>query len=80
MHRNLDRRVEALIRLTDPRHVDDLRSLLDRGGSDRYAHWGLGGDGRWIRRHLTAEGEPLEDLQTAFIEMHSKRRRKARRR
>ena len=29
MHRNLDRRVEALARLTDPRHVEDLRSLLD---------------------------------------------------
>lgn len=80
MHRNLDRRVEALVRITDPRHVDDLRSLLDRGASDRYASWRLGGDGRWTRHHLDEHGAPLEDLQTALVEMHAKRRRKARRR
>ncbi|WP_404352258.1 RNA degradosome polyphosphate kinase [Phycicoccus jejuensis] len=80
MHRNLDRRVEALVRLTDPRHVQDLRSLMERGASQRYSHWALGPDGRWTRRHLDDEGQPLEDLQTALVEMHAKRRRKARRR
>ncbi|MGL5867004.1 MAG: RNA degradosome polyphosphate kinase [Dermatophilaceae bacterium] len=80
MHRNLDRRVEALVRLTDPRHVEDLRSLLARGMDDQYAHWRLGPDGRWTRAHLNHDGTVLEDLQTALIEMHAKRRRKARRR
>ncbi len=80
MHRNLDRRVEALTRLTDERHVDDLRLLMERGMSDRYSHWSLAGDGRWTRRHLDDEGQPLEDLQSALVEMHAKRRRKARRR
>ncbi|MGL5852494.1 MAG: RNA degradosome polyphosphate kinase, partial [Phycicoccus sp.] len=80
MHRNLDRRVEALVRLTDPRHVDDLRSLLARGMDDQYAHWWLGPDGRWTREHLADDGTPLADLQSALIEMHAKRRRKARRR
>ncbi|MBR7741894.1 RNA degradosome polyphosphate kinase [Phycicoccus sp. BSK3Z-2] len=80
MHRNLDRRVEALVQITEERHLDDLRSLLERGASQEYAHWWLGGDGRWTRSHLDDEGEPLPDLQTALVAMHAKRRRKARRR
>ncbi len=80
MHRNLDRRVEALVRLSDPRHIADLQSLIARGMSDEYTHWRLGSDGRWMRHHLDDDGQPLADLQTALIEMHAKRRRKARRR
>jgi polyphosphate kinase len=80
MHRNLDRRVEALVRITDPRHVADLQSLMARGMSDAYAHWELGADGRWTRVNTDVDGAPLADLQTALIEMHAKRRRKARRR
>ncbi|GAB3442313.1 RNA degradosome polyphosphate kinase [Phycicoccus ginsengisoli] len=80
MHRNLDRRVEALVRITDQRHVDDLRWLLARGMSDEYAHWRLGSDGRWTRVNTAPDGEPLQDLQAALIEQHAKRRRKARRR
>ena len=80
MHRNLDRRVEALVRLVDPRHLADLESLMERGMSDEYSHWKLGGDGRWMRHHLDGDGAPRPDLQAALIEMHSRRRRKARRR
>ncbi|MFW5473716.1 RNA degradosome polyphosphate kinase [Knoellia sp. CPCC 206450] len=80
MHRNLDRRVECLVRLADRRHLDDLRSLIAQGMSGKFSHWSLGADGRWSRRHLDADGEPLPDIQAALIEMHAKRRRKARRR
>ena len=80
MHRNLDRRVEALVRITDPRHLEELCSLVTRGMSGEYSHWELTGDGRWIRRTTDAEGGQLPDLHSALIEMHSKRRRKARRR
>ncbi|HEV7195642.1 MAG TPA: RNA degradosome polyphosphate kinase, partial [Pedococcus sp.] len=80
MHRNLDRRVEALLRIVEPRHLADLQSLLARGMSGEYAHWRLGSDGRWTRAHLDAEGQPLADLQATLIEVHGKRRRKARRR
>jgi polyphosphate kinase len=80
MHRNLDRRVEALVRITDPRHVEELCTLLARGMSGDYTHWELADDGRWIRHTTDSEGAPLPDLQTALVEMHSKRRRKARRR
>lgn len=80
MHRNLDRRVEALVRLADPRHIADLQALMARGMSDEYSHWSLGSDGRWTRSHVDDDGAPLTDLQAALIEMHAKRRRKARRR
>ena len=80
MHRNLDRRVEALVRLTDPRHVADVENLMALGAGDDYAHWRLGPDGRWTRMATTDDGEPLGDLQAALIAMHEKRRRKARRR
>ncbi|WP_270886858.1 RNA degradosome polyphosphate kinase [Pedococcus sp. 5OH_020] len=80
MHRNLDRRVEALVRLADPRHIADLQALLARGMSADFAHWRLGSDGRWTRVSLDAEGQPLADLQSALIDLHTKRRRKARRR
>lgn len=80
MHRNLDRRVEALLRIADPRHVADLAALLARGMSGDFAHWRLGGDGRWTRVSATPDGEPLPDLQSTLIEMYGKRRRKARRR
>jgi polyphosphate kinase len=80
MHRNLDRRVEALVRLSEPRHVADLQSLLARGMNQEYAHWRLGSDGRWTRTSVDDEGAPLPDLQSALIDMHAKRRRKARRR
>lgn len=80
MHRNLDRRVEALVRLTDPGHIAELHALLGRGTSSHYARWELSGDGRWTRHHRGPDGEPLIDIQTALIEQHLKRRRKARRR
>jgi polyphosphate kinase len=80
MHRNLDRRVEALVRLTDPGHLEELRQLVDLAFAGSTARWDLGPDGRWVRHHLTEEGEPLVDLQQGLIELHDKRRRKARRR
>jgi polyphosphate kinase len=80
MHRNLDRRVEALASLADPRHVEDMRALLERGMSGRYSHWELQPDGRWVRHHQGEDGAQLEDLQASLIEMHARRRRRARRR
>ncbi|WP_353951310.1 RNA degradosome polyphosphate kinase [Knoellia sp. S7-12] len=80
MHRNLDRRVECLVRLSDPRHLHDLTSLMGKGMSGDYSHWSLGSDGRWSRHHIGDDGEALADVQAMLIEMHAKRRRKARRR
>jgi polyphosphate kinase len=79
MHRNLDRRVEALVRLTDLRHISDMKSLMDLGMSDALTSWHLDGDGRWTRHCVDGDGEPLLELQSTLIENNAKRRRKARR-
>ena len=80
MHRNLDRRVEALVRITDPTHLADIESLLRLGADPGSSRWELSGDGRWTRHHRAADGEPFVDVQSAMIEIHARRRRKARRR
>ena len=55
MHRNLDRRVEALVRIVRPEHLDELRGLLDQATSDETSSWWLGEDGVWVRHDLDAE-------------------------
>src|SRR6478735_953444 len=80
MHRNLDRRVEALVRIVEPSHVVELADLIDLAFAEKTSRWDPGSDGRWVRHHQSETGEPLDDLQEKLIERHDKRRRKARRR
>ena len=80
MHRNLDRRVEALVRIVDPSHVEELTTILDLGLADTTSRFELGQDGTWTRVHLDAEGNPLADLQSLMWEHHVQARRAARRR
>ena len=62
MHRNLDRRVEALVRVTDETARSQLRRLLDTALADTTAGFDLQPDGSWVRRVSTPEN-PLRDLQ-----------------
>jgi polyphosphate kinase len=50
MHRNLDRRVEALVRVTQPSAQDDLRNVLELAMSPESEGWDLAGGGSWHRR------------------------------
>ncbi|GEK20117.1 RNA degradosome polyphosphate kinase [Cellulomonas xylanilytica] len=72
MHRNLDRRVEALVRISDPDQVAELIELMDESTDDGTSSWHLEPDGTWQRHHLGPDG-PLVDLQAALI--HRQRRR-----
>jgi len=72
MHRNLDRRVEALVRVADPAQVTELVEYLDETMDDRTSSWHLGPDGDWVRHHRGPDG-PLVDLQEVLI--HRQRRR-----
>ncbi|MCE0487335.1 RNA degradosome polyphosphate kinase [Ornithinimicrobium sediminis] len=80
MHRNLDRRVEALASIADKDQVRHIVKLMDRGMSDDIGSWHLGSDGQWTRHHLGDDGMPLPDLQTELIERYAARRRPGRRR
>ena len=66
MHRNLDRRVEALVRIADPDQVSELIELMDESTDDGTSSWHLEQDGTWQRHHLGPDG-PLVDLQAALI-------------
>ena len=65
MDRNLDRRVEALVRVTDPAARAELTTLLELAWGEDIDHWALGPDGRWTR---TPRREGLVDLQTLLAE------------
>ncbi|GAA5072220.1 polyphosphate kinase [Thermocatellispora tengchongensis] len=67
MRRNLDRRVEALVRVTSPQHKAYLSELLDLCMAETTSTWWLGSDGTWTRHHRTEGGEGLLDLQTHLI-------------
>jgi polyphosphate kinase len=74
MHRNLDRRVETMVRLGRNTHEAELGSLFDLAFDDRVASWHLQPDSTWIRVHKDDQGEPLADLQQLMIEQKSRRR------
>jgi polyphosphate kinase len=78
MHRNLDRRVEALVRLPGQSQVEEVSRLLDLSFDDRTASWWLSHDGEWDRHHLDDDGEPLRELQELLIATKKRRRRVSR--
>jgi polyphosphate kinase len=73
MHRNLDRRVELLIRVTGQGQKRELRSLIDLAMDPAVASWWLGPDGSWTRHHLDDSGAPLMDLQDHLIRTRQSR-------
>ncbi|RFU85768.1 RNA degradosome polyphosphate kinase [Streptomyces triticagri] len=74
MHRNLDRRIEALARVKDPAHRAALNRLLETGMSDTTASWHLGPDGDWTRHAVDADGKPLRNVQEMLIDARRRRR------
>ncbi len=67
MHRNLDRRVEVLVRVPSPEHITQLGALLETSVSDETLSWHLGPDGTWVRHEGT-------DLQTTLTDQARSRR------
>jgi polyphosphate kinase len=67
MHRNLDRRVETLVRVADPGHCTRLRELIALGMDDATSSWWLDADGNWTRHARDAGGRPLRDVQESQI-------------
>jgi polyphosphate kinase len=67
MHRNLDRRVESLVRVVDPAHSTRLRELIDLGMDDGTSSWWLDRDGNWSRHSRDESGAPLRDVHESII-------------
>lgn len=75
MHRNLDRRVEALERVVAPAHLKELADFFDLAMSDGTSSWWLGPEGEWTRHSVGENGRPLVDLQDRTMAMVQRRRR-----
>ncbi|GAA0997953.1 RNA degradosome polyphosphate kinase [Subtercola frigoramans] len=75
MHRNLDRRIEALVRLVAPDHLKEIHSLFELAMSDTVTSWWLDSDGEWTRHTTSESGEPLIDLQDRLMHLTSRRKR-----
>jgi polyphosphate kinase len=73
MHRNLDRRVETLIRLVDPEETADIYSLFEYAFDPETSAWDLGTEGEWTRRLVDADGRHLRDYQESLLEIKRKR-------
>jgi polyphosphate kinase len=69
MHRNLDRRVEALVRVSAA-DGESILEVIDLGMSDKTASWHLQPSGEWIRHHEDENGEPLINYQELLINRH----------
>ncbi|MFZ2227923.1 MAG: RNA degradosome polyphosphate kinase [Candidatus Nanopelagicaceae bacterium] len=71
MHRNLDRRVESMVRINDLEHQEYLQGIIDLGLSDGVSSWNLKGSD-WKRASISADGTPLQDLQSLLIQQWEK--------
>ena len=75
MHRNLDRRVETMVRLTQSDHIRELKELLDLGMGDQVARWELKSSGEWLRQGVDENGEKLVDMQDELMVRTLKKKR-----
>jgi polyphosphate kinase len=75
MHRNLDRRIETLVRLSDLGQLEEIAALFDLAMSDHTASWWLEESGEWTRHATTAGGDELQDLQNVVMQQISARKR-----
>jgi polyphosphate kinase len=67
MHRNLDRRVELLVQVTDPGHQRKLCRFMDLGMDEGTSSWWLKPDGYWLRHSRDEAGNPLRDVQETLV-------------
>ena len=74
MHRNLDRRVEALVRITAPEQVQELIDYVDLQMADTTSSWHMQPDGTYVRHSKDAEGKPLLDCQEYLIKKHMRKK------
>ncbi|WP_158843260.1 RNA degradosome polyphosphate kinase [Saccharothrix deserti] len=68
MHRNLDRRVEVQVRVTDPKLTAQLDAMMDSALEPTTRCWVLRPDGEW--EASPADGSSVRDHQTEMLRAH----------
>jgi len=67
MHRNLDRRVEVLVSISNPEHVEEISALFDLAFDEGTAAWLLDPAKTWTAHTHDDDGKALVDLQEHLI-------------
>ncbi len=75
MHRNLDRRVETLVKITQTDQIRQLHEIFDLGMSESVAVWELKANGVWSRETHNVLGEKLSDMQDVLMQRTLERKR-----
>lgn len=75
MPRNLDRRIEVLAPVDDPRLRRRLDDVFDALVADNLQSWSLDADGHWSRNEPVFDGQPVV-AQDVLMRSASKRARK----
>jgi polyphosphate kinase len=68
MHRNLDRRVEVMAQVKDPRLTAQLNDIFESAADPSTRCWELGTDGHWTAS--PQEGHTVRDHQMSLMERH----------
>ena len=67
MDRNLNRRVESLVRIADLEHKASLINLLDEYLSDEIANWQMLPNGKWQNNAKLSDGTATESVHQLLI-------------
>ena len=73
MHRNLDRRVESLVQITQSDHKRFFIGAIDNYLSDEFIRWEMQPDGSWLEIIEGADGQRLKDFHTSAIDWYRAR-------
>ena len=73
MHRNLDRRVESMVKINQTDHKRMLMRALDSYLAPTTSSWHMNSQGNWDRVTTSATGEKLEDLHQQVINWYRAR-------
>ncbi|MDO4241521.1 MAG: RNA degradosome polyphosphate kinase [Microbacteriaceae bacterium] len=78
MHRNLDRRVEVLVRIEEPDHLRRIDEFFAMAFEQGMLVWQLQADDTWLRITENEAGERLPDLQDTVMVRRTQARSKRR--
>jgi polyphosphate kinase len=70
MDRNLNRRVESLVRISSDQHKKSLINIFNQYTASTTAAWHLLPTGKWLLVDKNANGQPLLDLQAMIIQTY----------
>lgn len=68
MDRNLNRRIETLVKVNDYSHKEQLTHILDMSFNSEFIHWEMDENDHWQHVSKNSGGENLKDYQQYFLE------------